>query len=81
MPKEYLHFGPFHREIRRTIVSILEDFKGEMQLEELKRLVRERKNYDLQERAMTFDEVESNPTLRSEIDTLFRYQNGVIYLN
>lgn len=79
MPKEYLHFGPFHREIRGTIVSILEGSNGNMKLEELKRLVKERRNYDLQERTMTFDEVESNSRFRNE--RLFKYQDGIVYLN
>lgn len=79
MPKEYLHFGPFHREIKVTIVSILEESKGKMPLVELKKLVRERRSYYLQERAMTFDEVESDPRLRNE--RLFKYQDGIVYLS
>ena len=76
MKREFLHFGPFHKELRGTIESILIKSDGELSLDELKLEIKKRKGCDLQETRMTYEEVQ-----RRNLTNLFRYKDGTVYLN
>ena len=76
MIREYLHFGSFHKELKRTIVDILEESSGEIILEELKATVKERKGHTLQETIMTYEQAQQR-----DLKGLFRYRDGIVYQN
>jgi len=76
MIREYLHFGSFHKELRRTIADILEESGGEITLEELKTVVKKRKGYTLQETIMTYEQAQQKTLI-----SLFRYRDGIVYQN
>jgi len=71
-----LHFGSFHKELKRTIADILEEYGGEITLGELKATVKERKGHTLQETIMTYEQ-----TQQRNLSSLFRYQDGIVYQN
>ncbi len=80
MSQKYIALA-FLREIRSTVVELMEKEGGSMELERLEQLLTKYYNYKFKGIEVTETQVSEKPELGMHRDKLLRYKDGIVYLN